>query len=33
MNYSHNQLSSPFSDGVKLIIEHGKHLLFKPDWK
>jgi hypothetical protein len=27
------EISSPFSDGAKLIIEHGKHLLFKPDWK
>ena len=27
------EVSSPFSDGAKLIIEHGKHLLFKPDWK
>jgi D-apionate oxidoisomerase len=27
------EVSSPFSDGAKLIIEHGKHYLFKPDWK
>jgi hypothetical protein len=27
------EISSPFSDGAKLIIEHGKHYLFKPDWK
>lgn len=27
------EISSPFSDGAKLIIEHGKHLLFRPDWK
>ena len=27
------EVGSPFSDGAKLIIEHGKHLLFKPDWK
>lgn len=27
------EIGSPFSDGAKLIIEHGKHLLFKPDWK
>ena len=27
------EVSSPFSDGAKLIIEHGRHLLFKPDWK
>ena len=27
------EVSSPFSDGAKLIIEHGKKLLFQPDWK
>ena len=27
------EIGSPFSDGAKLIIEHGKHYLFKPDWK
>lgn len=27
------EVSSPFSDGAKLIIEHGKRYLFKPDWK
>jgi hypothetical protein len=27
------EIGSPFSDGAKLIIEHGKHFLFKPDWK
>ncbi len=27
------EVESPFSDGAKLIIEHGKKLLFKPDWK
>ena len=27
------EIGSPFSDGAKLIIEHGKRYLFKPDWK
>ncbi len=27
------EISSPFSDGAKLIIEHGKRYLLKPDWK
>jgi hypothetical protein len=27
------EVSSPFSDGAKLIIEHGKKRLFRPDWK
>ncbi|MDX1931610.1 MAG: phosphogluconate dehydrogenase C-terminal domain-containing protein [Capsulimonadales bacterium] len=27
------EISSPFSDGAKLIIEHGRHYLFKPDWR
>jgi hypothetical protein len=27
------EIGSPFSDGAKLIIEHGKQYLFKPDWK
>lgn len=27
------EIGSPFSDGAKLIIEHGRHYLFKPDWK
>lgn len=27
------EIGSPFSDGAKLIIEHGRRLLFKPDWK
>ena len=27
------EVSSGFSDGAKLIIEHGRSLLFKPDWK
>jgi hypothetical protein len=27
------EVSSPFSDGAKLIIEHGKRYLLRPDWK
>ncbi|MEI6430756.1 MAG: phosphogluconate dehydrogenase C-terminal domain-containing protein [bacterium] len=27
------EIGSPFSDGAKLIIEHGKRYLFKSDWK
>ncbi|GAB4467579.1 MAG: phosphogluconate dehydrogenase C-terminal domain-containing protein [Armatimonadaceae bacterium] len=27
------EIGSPFSDGAKLIIEHGKQYLVKPDWK
>lgn len=27
------EVSSPFSDGAKLIIEHGKGLLFKENWR
>ena len=27
------QVGSPFSDGAKLIIEHGRRYLIKPDWK
>jgi hypothetical protein len=27
------EVSSPFSDGAKLIIEHGKKLIFQPDWQ
>ena len=27
------EIGSPFSDGAKLIIEHGRQYLFKPDWK
>lgn len=27
------EVSSPFSDGAKLIIEHGRKMLFKQDWK
>jgi hypothetical protein len=27
------EIGSPFSDGAKLIIEHGRNYLFKPDWK
>ena len=27
------EIASPFSDGAKLIIEHGKRYLLKPDWK
>ena len=27
------EVSSPFSDGAKLIIEHGRKMLFQPDWK
>jgi len=27
------QIATSFSDGAKLIIEHGKGLLFRPDWK
>jgi hypothetical protein len=27
------EIGSPFSDGAKLIIEHGKHYLLRPDWK
>ena len=27
------QIGSSFSDGAKLIIEHGKRYLFRPDWK
>jgi hypothetical protein len=27
------EIGSPFSDGAQLIIEHGKRLLFRPDWK
>lgn len=28
-----NEIGSPFSDGAKLIIEHGKQYLVKKDWK
>jgi Arc/MetJ family transcription regulator len=27
------EVSSPFSDGAKLIIEHGRQMLFHPDWR
>ena len=27
------EISSPFSDGAKLIIEYGKRRIFRPDWK
>jgi hypothetical protein len=27
------EIGSSFSDGAKLIIEHGRGLLFRPDWK
>ncbi|MES2460661.1 MAG: phosphogluconate dehydrogenase C-terminal domain-containing protein [Armatimonadota bacterium] len=27
------EVSSPFSDGAKLIIEHGRNMLFHPDWR
>ncbi|MBC8101003.1 MAG: semialdehyde dehydrogenase [Cytophagales bacterium] len=27
------EVSSPFSDGAKLIIEHGRQMLFRPDWR
>jgi ketol-acid reductoisomerase len=27
------EVSSPFSDGAKLIIEHGRQMVFRDDWK
>jgi ketol-acid reductoisomerase len=27
------EVSSPFSDGAKLIIEHGRKMIFREDWK
>jgi len=27
------EVSSPFSDGAKLIIEHGRQMVFREDWK